>query len=77
MAATADSNGDGKSDLAVAKNGSNDVSVLVGNGNGTFLPAVNYASGSSPVWEVVGDFMVTASSIWSSPTTAATISACY
>src|SRR5439155_11362334 len=37
---------DRKSDLAVANNGSDNVSVLLGNGNGTFLPAVNYPVGS-------------------------------
>ena len=31
-----DFNGDGKIDLAVANEGSNTVSVLLGNGNGTF-----------------------------------------
>ena len=31
-----DFNGDGKLDLAVANYGSNTVSVLLGNGNGTF-----------------------------------------
>src|SRR5439155_1227514 len=29
--------------------GSNNVSVLLGNGNGTFQTAVNYATGTSPV----------------------------
>src|SRR5262249_5568325 len=32
-------NGDAKPDLAVANNGSNDVSVLLGNGSGGFSPA--------------------------------------
>jgi hypothetical protein len=32
------------------------VSVLLGNGNGTFQPAVSYAVGSSPTSVVVGDF---------------------
>ncbi|HYA23574.1 MAG TPA: VCBS repeat-containing protein, partial [Terriglobales bacterium] len=40
--ATADFNGDGKLDLAVSNNGSNNLSVLLGNGNGTFKAAVNY-----------------------------------
>ena len=44
--AVGDFNGDRKSDLAVANNGSDNVSVLLGNGNGTFLPAVNYPVGS-------------------------------
>ena len=41
-----DFNGDGKSDLAVANNGSDNVSVLLGNGNGTFQTARNYPVGS-------------------------------
>src|SRR5437899_8699626 len=44
--AVGDFNGDRKSDLAVANNGSDNVSVLLGNGNGTFLPAVNYPAAS-------------------------------
>ena len=44
----ADLNGDGKLDLAVANAGSNSVSVLFGNGDGTFKPAVNYAVGVEP-----------------------------
>ena len=36
----ADFNGDGKTDLAVSNQ--NSVSVLAGNGNGTFQAAVNY-----------------------------------
>jgi hypothetical protein len=51
-----DFNGDGKLDLAVANNGSNDVSVLLGNGDGTFQPAANYSTGLSPVSVAVGDF---------------------
>ena len=51
-----DFSGDGRLDLAVANNGSNDVSVLMGNGDGTFQPAVQYAAGGSPVALVAGDF---------------------
>src|SRR5438034_215867 len=40
--AVGDFNRDGKPDLAVANNGSGNVSVLLGNGDGTFQPAVNY-----------------------------------
>ena len=40
-----DFNGDGKADLAVANGDSNNVSVLLGNGNGTFQAAVNYGAG--------------------------------
>ena len=51
-----DFNGDGKIDLAVANTGSGDVSILLGNGDGTFQPAVNYAAGNSPTDIAVGDF---------------------
>jgi hypothetical protein len=42
-------------DLAVANAGTNDVSVLIGNGDGTFKPAVSYAVGVDPTSVVVGD----------------------
>jgi hypothetical protein len=45
---TADVNGDGKPDLLVANSGSNTVSVLFGNGDGTFTAAGNYATGKMP-----------------------------
>ena len=47
--ATGDFNGDGKPDLVTANAGSNSVSVLLGNGDGTFQNAVNYAVGSSRI----------------------------
>jgi hypothetical protein len=46
--ATADLNGDGKLDLVVAQEDSNEVGVMFGNGNGTFQAPVNYAVGSHP-----------------------------
>jgi streptogramin lyase len=51
-------NGDGKLDLVVANDGSNNVSILLGNGDGTFRAAVNYGvgSGSAPTSVAVGDF---------------------
>jgi hypothetical protein len=49
-------NGDGHLDLAVANPGSNDVSVLLGNGDGTFRPAVEYPVGKGPEALVAGDF---------------------
>ena len=54
---TGDFNGDGKLDLAVANYGSNNVTILLGNGNGTFtLTASPAAAGSGPDAIAVGDF---------------------
>ena len=44
--AVGDFNGDGTLDLAVANYRSANVSVLLGNGDGTFQAARNYAAGS-------------------------------
>ncbi len=43
-------------DLATANYGDNTVSVLLGNGNGTFQNPVNYAVGADPEALVAGDF---------------------
>ena len=51
-----DFTGDGHLDLAVANSGSNTVSVLLGNGDGTFQPQVTYAVGQVPQALVAGDF---------------------
>ncbi len=54
--AVGDFNGDGKPDLAVANIQSDNVSVLIGSGGGTFETAVNYGTGSGPQAVVAGDF---------------------
>ena len=47
--AVGDLNGDGHLDLAVANTDSGTVSVILGRGDGTFAPRVDYATGISPV----------------------------
>src|ERR1039457_168529 len=56
--AAADFNGDGKIDIAVANSGSNNVTVLLGNGAGGFTSASGspFPAGSQPYSVVVGDF---------------------
>ena len=46
--ATADLNGDGHLDLATANERSDDVSLLLGNGDGTFRTQQRFAAGSGP-----------------------------
>jgi hypothetical protein len=54
--AIADFNHDGKPDIAVSLAGSADaISVLLGNGDGTFQPAVSYPVGGSPQGIALGD----------------------
>ena len=58
--AIADLNGDGKADLAVANSGAypnyaGSVSVYLGNGDGTFRPAVTYATGTGSSFVSVAD----------------------
>ena len=58
----ADFNGDGKQDLAVVNAGNagagddGSVSILLGNGDGTFQSASNIPAGKNPVSIAVGDF---------------------
>ncbi|HEY7312010.1 MAG TPA: VCBS repeat-containing protein, partial [Gemmataceae bacterium] len=54
--AVGDFNGDGRSDLVLVNQGANTVSVLLGNGNGTFQAKTDYATGTSPAGVAVGDF---------------------
>jgi hypothetical protein len=56
MVVIGDFNGDGKLDLAVANEQGSSVSVLLGNGDGTFQTAVNYVVGNAPVSVAVEDF---------------------
>ena len=61
---TGDWNGDGHVDLAVAVSGNLDhggtdsgyLSVLLGNGNGTFRPPATYAVGATPIFLLATDF---------------------
>src|SRR5262249_46207344 len=53
---TRDFNGDGNYDLAVTNVYSNSVSVLLGNGDGTFQDPENYAAGDGPMALAIGDF---------------------
>jgi len=54
--AVADFNGDGKLDLAVTNYSYQTVSILLGNGDGTFQTAATYATGVNPLALAVGDF---------------------
>jgi hypothetical protein len=55
--AVGDFNGDGMPDLAVANYASQNISVLLSNGYGTFKPAANYSVGiTHPTSVAVGDF---------------------
>jgi len=54
--AVGDFDGDGAPDLAVTNFADNNVSILLGNGDGTFAAAVNYPAGTGPNFVAVGDF---------------------
>jgi len=54
--AVGDFNGDGRPDLAIANQGSNTLTILLGNGDGTFTSAVSPATGTNPDSIAVGDF---------------------
>jgi len=53
---TADFNGDGISDIAVANNVSGTVSILLGNGDGTFTTKSTPSAETGANWLAVGDF---------------------
>ncbi len=53
--AVADVTGDGKLDIVVANYQSNTVSVLLGNGDGTFQPQQTFATGLEPRAVAIGD----------------------
>jgi hypothetical protein len=48
--------GSGFTDLAVADEGNDTVSVFLGNGDGTFQTRADYATGNSPIFVATGDF---------------------
>lgn len=54
--AVGDFNGDGILDLAVANSGSNSVSILIGNGDGSYWLAANFNVGAYPAAIATGDF---------------------
>ena len=53
---TGDFNGDGKLDIAEANSGPATISVLPGNGDGTFTAHIDYGTGLFPISVTVGDF---------------------
>ena len=56
LVAVGDFNSDGKLDLAVTNNGANTVSVLLGNGDGTFQPKTDYPAGHGSYAVAAADF---------------------
>src|SRR5208282_4761682 len=51
-----DFNGDGKLDLAVANTQDNTISILLGDGDGTFKPQTTVPTAPAPLVLVAGDF---------------------
>jgi hypothetical protein len=56
--AEGDFNGDGLPDLAVANNTDNTVSILLGNGDGTFGAKTDFLAGNGPTSIAVNDFNI-------------------
>ena len=54
--AAGDFNGDGAADFAAANSGSNDVSIELGNGDGTFNDGTTLSAGTNPEGVAAGDF---------------------
>jgi hypothetical protein len=54
--AVGDFNGDGKPDLAVGNWSFRDISILLGNGDGTFQPQITFGSNLSSDYLAAGDF---------------------
>jgi len=54
--AAGDFNGDGNLDMAIVNQAQSTVSILLGNGDGTFAAHVDYATGNTPVAVAAGDF---------------------
>jgi hypothetical protein len=54
--AVGDFNGDGKTDLVVVNQFANTMSVLLGNGDGTYGPKTDFATGTTPFGVAVADF---------------------
>jgi hypothetical protein len=54
--AVGDFNGDGKQDFAVANSGTSNVSILLGNADGTFQQAVDFTAGNPVTFVAAGDF---------------------
>jgi hypothetical protein len=56
MVVVGDFNGDGKEDIAVSALQSDSVSIVLGNGDGTFGPRTDFSTGRGPASLAKGDF---------------------